>query len=208
MNKNRITITVSWVLRYCWEMFVIYWFIYSKHPGEVIIAQQWFNLFFLSWYNPRNMHTVWLCYCWVMVEFTLILQDYFTGTGAILWLPQCQWSNPEQYGKIHLIYQPCTANTTTRKQNMTKPHTYTKGYTSRALLTCPKHPSDISVSLIETFVHNGVNEGWPVEEQTFVFVPVVLLRHLFPPVAVALPETFVADFLDLRNTPQNTVKMS
>ena len=27
-----------------------------------------------------------------------ILQDYFTGTGAILWLPQCQWSNPERYG--------------------------------------------------------------------------------------------------------------
>ena len=27
-----------------------------------------------------------------------ILQGYFTGTGAIIWLPQCQWSNPEGYG--------------------------------------------------------------------------------------------------------------
>ena len=25
------------------------------------------------------------------------LQGCFTGTGAILWLPQCQWSNPERY---------------------------------------------------------------------------------------------------------------
>ena len=29
--------------------------------------------------------------------FTHILQGYFTGTGAITWLPQCQWSNPEGY---------------------------------------------------------------------------------------------------------------
>ena len=29
--------------------------------------------------------------------FTHILQDYFTGTGAILWLPQCQLSNLEGY---------------------------------------------------------------------------------------------------------------
>ena len=29
---------------------------------------------------------------------THILQDYFTGTGAIVWLPQCQWNNPEGYG--------------------------------------------------------------------------------------------------------------
>ena len=32
--------------------------------------------------------------------FTHILQGYFTGTGAIIWLPQCQWSNPEGYGLI------------------------------------------------------------------------------------------------------------
>ena len=31
-------------------------------------------------------------------DFPHILQDYFTGTGAIIWLPQCYWSNPEEYG--------------------------------------------------------------------------------------------------------------
>ena len=34
----------------------------------------------------------------VSVYFTGILQGYFTGTGAILWLPQCWWSNTEGYG--------------------------------------------------------------------------------------------------------------
>ena len=30
--------------------------------------------------------------------FTDILQDYFTDSGAMVWLPLCQWSNPEEYG--------------------------------------------------------------------------------------------------------------
>ena len=29
-------------------------------------------------------------------NFTHILQGYFTGTGAIIWLPQWQWSDPEE----------------------------------------------------------------------------------------------------------------
>ena len=29
-----------------------------------------------------------------------ILQGCFTGTGAIIWLPQCPWSNPAGYGWI------------------------------------------------------------------------------------------------------------
>ena len=34
----------------------------------------------------------------VFANFTHILQGYFTGAGAIVWLPQYQWSNPEGYG--------------------------------------------------------------------------------------------------------------
>ena len=36
-------------------------------------------------------------------KFTIILQGYFTGTGAIIWLLQCQWSNHEEcecYNKL------------------------------------------------------------------------------------------------------------
>ena len=34
-------------------------------------------------------------FCCGLVIFHHILQGYFTGTGAIMWLPQCLWSNPE-----------------------------------------------------------------------------------------------------------------
>ena len=44
---------------------------------------------------------LWLC-CDLLIDlcdlFAHILQGCFTGIGAIIWLPQCQWSNPEWYG--------------------------------------------------------------------------------------------------------------
>ena len=47
---------------------------------------------------------MWLYYEFVVNScnlFTHILQGSFTGTGTIIWLSQCQWSNPEGYGYIH-----------------------------------------------------------------------------------------------------------
>ena len=32
-----------------------------------------------------------------VTDFSHIIQDSFIGIGAIVWLPQCQWSNPEEY---------------------------------------------------------------------------------------------------------------
>ena len=58
-------------------------------------------------YLPQNMTTVLLLFALFFISsvliglyggFTHILQGYFTGTGAIIWLPQCQWSNPEGHG--------------------------------------------------------------------------------------------------------------
>ena len=43
-----------------------------------------------------------LCYVslWLRTDcFIHILQVCFTGTGAIIRLPRCQWSNPEKYGR-------------------------------------------------------------------------------------------------------------
>ena len=54
------------------------------------------------------------CCVLILIDFTHILQGYFTGTGAIVWLPQCQWSNPEGYDLMdHMNSQP--------KYNKTKP---------------------------------------------------------------------------------------
>ena len=45
-----------------------------------------------------NMRFIVFCCYFGSSRFTHILQAYFTGTGAIVWLPQCQWSNHEGYG--------------------------------------------------------------------------------------------------------------
>ena len=41
----------------------------------------------------------WLCHFMsdLFISFTNILQGCFIGTGAIIWLPQCHWSNSEEY---------------------------------------------------------------------------------------------------------------
>ena len=39
----------------------------------------------------------------IICLFPLIFQGCFTGTGAIVRLPQCRWSNPEGYGYITVI---------------------------------------------------------------------------------------------------------
>ena len=44
---------------------------------------------------PGVMHRV---YALLWFDFTHIFQGSFTGTGAIIRLPQCQWSNPGRYG--------------------------------------------------------------------------------------------------------------
>ena len=50
-------------------------------------------------YNPRIMSAgQTFVVCWlVLINFTHIVPGHFTGTGAITWLPQCHWSNPEGY---------------------------------------------------------------------------------------------------------------
>ena len=49
---------------------------------------------------PIIIHTlrVLFCGCFVHTDYTHILQGCFTGTGAIIWLPQCQWTHPEGCG--------------------------------------------------------------------------------------------------------------
>ena len=53
-----------------------------------------------------------LCFVVVMQSFIMnshevfihIHQGYFAGTGAIVRLPQCQWSKPDGYEKISSMY--------------------------------------------------------------------------------------------------------
>ena len=37
--------------------------------------------------------------CYISISFIHILQGCFIGTGAIVWLPHCQWHNPDHMDK-------------------------------------------------------------------------------------------------------------
>ena len=71
-----------------------------------------------------------LCFVVVMLSYIMnsnevfihIHQGCFAGTGAIVRLPQCQWSKPDGYGKI----SQCI---TTTKHSKQKPCAYFLGYT-------------------------------------------------------------------------------
>ena len=61
-------------------------------------------------YIPGNMRAVFVVLCFVVVMQSFIMNSNevfihihhgcFAGTGAIVRLPQCQWSRPDGYGKI------------------------------------------------------------------------------------------------------------
>ena len=85
----------------------------------------------LTVYPKKYAHGfVVLCFVVVMQSFIInshevfihIHQGCFAGTGAIVRLPQCQWSKPDGYGKI----SQCI---TTTKHSKAKPCAYFLGYT-------------------------------------------------------------------------------
>ena len=64
------------------------------------VHQRVFTCFYHLSLNKSSTSHKMCALCWALLllgscPFTHILQGYFTGTGAILWLPQCQWSNPD-----------------------------------------------------------------------------------------------------------------
>ena len=67
-------------------------------------------------YTPRIMHMVQIWYWW----FTHILHCYFTGTEAITYLSQDQWSDPEEFGLMDHLNPLRSNNMATTKQSTTK----------------------------------------------------------------------------------------
>ena len=81
--------------------------------------------------HPKTYAHGALCFLCGLIQafFSHILQGCFTRIGAIVWLPQFGWSNPEGYGKIDPIIPLGTYQITTIKQSLMKPFTYFMGYT-------------------------------------------------------------------------------
>lgn len=63
--------------------------------------------------------------------------------------------------------------------------------------TCSKHSSNISVSFVESLLHDSVNKWRSVEEKSFVALPTVLISYLATTVAISFPQSSIANFLDL-----------
>ena len=75
------------------NMDTLHGILYTVYP---IKYAQWCALFSFVWVTKYFVVDLYN-------RLTHILQDCFTGTGAIMWLPQCQWSNPEKYGWNQLV---------------------------------------------------------------------------------------------------------
>ena len=86
-----------------------YWINKITVDGGWISCFVWSNLAQCTVYPKKYAHDfVVLCFVVVMQSFIMnshevfihIHQGCFAGTGAIVRLPQCQWSKPDGYGKI------------------------------------------------------------------------------------------------------------
>ena len=97
----------------------------------ITIFPSWVRLHYITVYPKKYAHGfVVLCFVVVMQSFIMnshevfihIHQGCFAGTGAIVRLPQCQWSKPDGYGKN----SQCI---TTTKHSKAKTCAYFLGYT-------------------------------------------------------------------------------
>ena len=100
----------------------ITWQSSSWHPAVLSQGNMWDSLHFLHeighlqvvpwWYTvyPKKYAHGFVVLCFVVVMQSFIMNSHevfihihpgcFAGTGAIVRLPQCQWSKPDGYGKI------------------------------------------------------------------------------------------------------------
>ena len=82
---------------------------HTRGNGQPHVVHDWLDRLWNIVYPKKYAHGfVVLCFVVVMQSFIMnshevfihIHQGCFAGTGAIVRLPQCQWSKPDGYGKI------------------------------------------------------------------------------------------------------------
>ena len=76
------------------------WFLvsFTHYFFRVILPSLGSSLLWLG-IRPNTWHGS--CVPGISANFAHTLQGCFVGTGAIIWLPQCQQSDPDEYGSIH-----------------------------------------------------------------------------------------------------------
>ena len=142
-----------------------------------------------------------LCFVVVMQSFIMIShevfihihQGCFAGTGAIVRLPQCQWSKPDGYGKI----SQCI---TTTKHSKAKTVCIFLGIYCTYLLSLVVPLSEYTFEMIQIYLHHiedtqfvHVSSIHLTEYQTIEIV-VIILKHLS---FVSLHDDLLASFANL-----------
>lgn len=64
--------------------------------------------------------------------------------------------------------------------------------------TSTKHPTDVSMSFIESFLYDSVDERRAVEKHPFIALVVVLFRNLMSAMTVTLPKFTILYLLYLK----------
>ena len=95
-----------------------YWFrCLAPHRRQANARTKWWTHLLTHIVYPKNYAHGFVVLCFVVVMQSFIMNSHevfihihqgcFAGTGAIVRLPQCQWSKPDGYGKI----SQCTTTT-------------------------------------------------------------------------------------------------
>lgn len=58
-----------------------------------------------------------------------------------------------------------------------------------------EHTTDVGMTLVESLLHDGIDEGRSVEKHPFARLVSVFLGYFLPPVDVSFPQFTVLDFL-------------
>ena len=88
-------------------------------PFQSFLMQLWYKYVYNKYSVPQGLCFVVFCFAFIIRNNSNIFQGCFISFRAIAWWPQCQWSDPEEYGFInHKNSQKChvTKNTTQPNQ--------------------------------------------------------------------------------------------
>ena len=95
-----------------WASWLDCWRKHKSHSLKTAQLKQWYIDIQSSTVYPKKYAHGFVVLCFVVVMQSFIMNSHevfihihqgcFAGTGAIVRLPQCQWSKPDGYGKISL----------------------------------------------------------------------------------------------------------
>ena len=109
---------------------------------------------------------------------SLALGQSYDCPGAIIWLPQYQWSNTEEYVLYHTILLwmliQCKLN---KRQSKSFP--YSMGYTAYKALLCDIASYTTQGCLSITYMHVGADEYRPITMHPVMWLVVTIQYRMF-----------------------------